>query len=154
MLAVENIELPRARSRSLSGGKFSLGLLSPSALGGLILFEDCTDFFGGFIDDLNHPTSASVFDETVAVKLCEKSDDSVDSTSDIEDFSVESNAGSKIYRRHAIARWKAKKLSRRGVRKVCEARSRVACSRPRVQGKFVKRAEFVSITELPADFFF
>ena len=153
MFNVENIELPRARSRSLSGGKFSLGLLSPLALGGLILFEDYRDFFGGVTDDLNIPVSASVFEDNFAVKYSEKSDESDDSTLDNEDCSVNSIVNSKMYRRLAIARWKAKKLSRRGIRKVCEARSRVACSRPRVQGKFVKRAEFVSVTELPADFF-
>jgi hypothetical protein len=63
------------------------------------------------------------------------------------DFSCSSKSA---YRRAAIARWRAKRAARRNVVKVCVARSRVACSRPRVKGKFVRaHPEFVSVTALP-----
>jgi hypothetical protein len=51
-------------------------------------------------------------------------------------------------RRCAIERWKVKRGKQKGLVKVCKARSDVALGRPRVKGKFVKKAQFVSITEL------
>jgi hypothetical protein len=51
-------------------------------------------------------------------------------------------------RRCAIARWKVKRGKQKGLVKVCKARSDVALGRPRVKGKFVKKAQFVSVTEL------
>ena len=51
-------------------------------------------------------------------------------------------------RQSAIARWKVKRGKQKGLTKVCKARSDVALGRPRVKGKFIKKAQFVSITEL------
>ena len=52
------------------------------------------------------------------------------------------------HRRSAIERWRLKKSKKKGLVKVCQARSEVALKRPRVKGKFVKKAQFVSVTEL------
>lgn len=51
-------------------------------------------------------------------------------------------------RRYAIEKWKVKRGKQKGLVKVCKARSEVALSRPRVKGKFVKKAQFVSVTDL------
>jgi len=52
------------------------------------------------------------------------------------------------HRRCAIERWRLKRSRRRGLVKVCKARSDVALSRPRVKGKFVKKTQFIAVTEL------
>ena len=111
------------------------------------------DFLFSFIDGtnkslINCASESSLSFNSVGDDDCSLISDITDSTADLSAVSVSSVISRASYRKEAISRWRAKKANCSGRRKVCEARSRVANNRPRVQGKFVPKALWVSITQL------
>lgn len=161
---------PRQWSLGSWGGKFSPSSTSPAAFGSLLM-EDFCDMLDVMEESERRvklegdkvakaqefpDPFAGVFGNSCADDCVSVSDDSVSTSSSTDaapstglHFPQTSFFDVTANRHSAIARWKAKKSAKKsGLVKVCKARSDVAMSRPRVKGKFVKKIQFVSVTEL------
>lgn len=152
-------------------GKFSPSCASPAAFNSLLIDAD---FYGlcQYFDNMEEsfhaviPVCTDIFDNVFEVSAA---DDCASVTED--SMSSDNDAGpatctNSVYpalpmaslttqvsdnRRCAIAKWKVKKSRQKRLTKVvCKARSEVALSRPRVKGKFIKKAQFIPVTELQA----
>lgn len=142
----------RSCSYGSGSGKFSLGMSSPLAYNLNAtddIFRELFEF-DLFNSDLNSESEDQEID--FESELISSSDEAISSSSSYEDlfkFTVPITiSATTVNRRNAIVRWRAKRCRQKGVVKICRARSVVACSRPRVQGRFVRKVEFVPITEL------
>eukprot|EP00341_Mesodinium_pulex_P013263 CAMPEP_0116962632 /NCGR_PEP_ID=MMETSP0467-20121206/47387_1 /TAXON_ID=283647 /ORGANISM="Mesodinium pulex, Strain SPMC105" /LENGTH=168 /DNA_ID=CAMNT_0004651019 /DNA_START=195 /DNA_END=701 /DNA_ORIENTATION=- len=154
---------PRSWSWGSGRGEFSLGMLPPADFDSLLMdvdYDDLCDVFGL----VEEPETFAQPEKDAAscgcgspAEQCSVSDGSTSSAEETGEppnhgaLKVLATAGflsSSDNRRCAIERWKVKKGRNKGLVKVCKARSEVALSRPRVKGKFIKKAQFVSVTDL------
>lgn len=164
----DKIKLPLLSPRSWSWGsgrgKFSPNLLPPTDLNSLLMdadYDDLCDMLDVVEESEKSMVTAQpahdifddVFINTAADDCISVSEDSV-ATNDTPDSQLKIHVpGPPLFcvedhRRSAIERWRVKKSKQKGLVKVCKARSEVALNRPRVKGKFVKKAQFVSVTDL------
>lgn len=139
---------PRAWSWGSGRGEFSLGLLPPTDINSLLMdvsYDDMCDMLGMAEEcDMRIKSECDMFSSDLVMGECASN-----SEYSAEGLQCSTNLSTTAEnRRVAIEKWKVKKSRKKGLVQVCKARSDVALSRPRVKGKFIKKAQFISITDL------